>query len=196
MPAGMAAAARKARAGRRRAGSLMRVAIIGAGISGLSAAYALHRDHDVALFDAESPVGGHVRPSASIADGPVAVDMGFIVHNDVTYPTFLRMLGELGVETQASDMSSARLAGLRVAFSSRGAGGWFASRRALRPAHWRMFPDIFRFYRDARRASTRRRPRRSTLGGVSRRDRFGAGFRDHFLVPITSAVWSTAPDRS
>lgn len=176
----------------------MRVAIVGGGISGLSAAYALHREHEVRLYDAESPVGGHVRTiPVDTADGPMPIDMGFIVHNDVTYPTFLQMMGELGVQTQASDMSlgsACRACG--VEFSSRGAGGWFARpSAALSPGHWRMFSDILRFYRDARERLDGGNTSRATLGDYLDDQGFDPGFRDHFLVPITSAVWSTASDR-
>ena len=175
----------------------MRVAIVGGGISGLSAAYALHREHAVVLYDGESPVGGHVKTvTVDSADGPIPVDMGFIVHNDVTYPTFLRMMGELGVATQASDMSlgsSCRACG--VEFSSRGTRGWFAQPTAtLRPGHWRIFTDILRFYRDARERLNGDMTSRATLGDYLDDQGFGPGFRNHFLVPITSAVWSTASD--
>lgn len=171
----------------------MRIAVIGSGISGLAAAYYLSRKHEVHLFEKDDRIGGHthtVRVESS--GGPLAVDTGFIVHNDRTYPNLVKLLAELGVETQPSDMSfgvSCRRSGFE--YSSRGLGGFFAQRSNVwRPAHYRLFAEIVRFNREAPKLLSEPRSRDWTLGEVMERGRYRADFIDRYLYPMAAAVWS------
>ena len=174
------------------------IAVVGAGISGLTAAYDLHRQgHRVRLFESEPTLGGHAT-TIDVPGGP-PVDIGFIVYNERTYPRFLGLLDELGVPTQASDMSmGVACAACGVEWSTRGLRGVFAHPRQLaRPSHFRMLNDLFRFFRDARRTLDEADAGRTsglTLDEYLADRGLGSAFANHFLVPLTAAVWSTAPD--
>jgi predicted NAD/FAD-binding protein len=176
-----------------------RIAVIGAGVAGLTAAYLLQRRHDVLLFEAEPRLGGHAH-THEIPTGSqtLAVDSGFIVHNERTYPNLLRLFAELGVQTQDSDMSmSVRClgCGLEYAGGRRLAGLFPRPGNLARPRYLRMLAEVTRFHRHARRelAAGPDVPDR-TLGEFVAAGRYSRYFVEHFLLPVVSAVWS-APER-
>ena len=175
----------------------MRIAVIGSGISGLAAAYYLSRKHEVSLFEKDARLGGHTNTiMVESSRGPLAVDTGFIVHNDRNYPNLVKLFAELGVETQPSDMSFAvtcRNSGFE--YSSRGLRGFFAQRSNLRRAeHYKLFGEILRFNRTAPKLLREAGADRATLGDFLDEARFNCVFTEKYLFPMASAVWSTSLD--
>lgn len=175
-----------------------RMAVIGSGVAGLTAAYVLQRECDVTLFEAGDRAGGHARTHDVVDDGRVlAVDSGFLVHNDRAFPRLVRLLRELGVRTREADTSMAvrcRGCGLEYAGGS-GPAGWFARpANALQPGFLGLLAQLPRFHRLARR-HVRYGSDRESLGGFLKRARFSRYFADHFAVPLVCAVRSCAPGR-
>ncbi|MDG3013787.1 NAD(P)/FAD-dependent oxidoreductase [Speluncibacter jeojiensis] len=188
------------------AGAGRRIAVIGAGVSGLTAAWVLARTAEVTLFEAQPRLGGHAHThqvsARSGESSTVGVDSGFIVHNDRTYPTLLRLFDELGVATQESDMSmSVRCDGCGLEYAgAKGLRGLFAEPRALaRPQYLRMLAEVTRFHRLARAeldsaADDPDATPERTLGVFLAGARFTPYFTAHFMVPLVAAVWSCPPD--
>lgn len=171
----------------------MRIAVVGSGIAGLGAAHALARVHDVVVFEAAARAGGHAHTvmAPRLGGGELALDTGFLVHNRPNYPNLTRFFDELGVVTQDSDMSfaaSCRRCGVEYS----GAEIVRRPRTLLRPGMARLAAEIARFLRTGMRALDERHAR-STLEGFRVAEGYSDGFRDHFLVPFASALWSTAP---
>lgn len=183
------------------------VAVIGSGVSGLTAAYRLSEGAQVTLFEAEDRIGGHADTSTVLAGGgEVNVDTGFIVHNDRTYPVLLQMFDELGVRTRPTGMSMSVRAdsahggqGLEYA-GARGPAGLFGDRRnLLRPAYLRMLWEIPRFHRTARQllaSSPQDADYDETLGEFLRRGGFSDYFIRHFAAPLIATVWSCDPAKA
>ncbi|MFE9258269.1 NAD(P)/FAD-dependent oxidoreductase [Streptomyces sp. NPDC006879] len=176
-------------------GERRRVAVIGSGVAGLTAAHVLAKAHRVELYEADSRLGGHAHThELPGSDGRTHhVDSGFIVHNRRTYPNLVRLFAELDVATQESEMSmSVRCEGCGLEYAGAlGPAGVFAQpRNALRPAYLAMLVQIPAFHRAARRLLAAPVPSSLTLGEFLRRGRYTSYFTSHFMIPLVSAVWS------
>lgn len=181
---------------------VMRIAIIGAGISGLTAAHVLAREHDITVLEAGDHIGGHTNTlTVDLGSGPCHVDTGFIVFNHRTYPSFTRLLAKLGVRSQKSSMSfSVRCDRTGLEYGSDIPGGLFAQRRnALRPSFLRMLADIARFYRTAPALLGGSQPgvtaTELTVREYLRSARMSREFAEHFLIPLGASIWSCPAHR-
>ena len=174
----------------------MKIAIIGAGISGNVVARGLYRHHDITVFEAGDHVGGHSHThQVEVGGRPLAVDTGFIVYNNPTYPRFSALLAELGVESRATAMSFSvrnEMSGLEYASTSMNT--LFAQRRnLLRLRFHRMWREILRFNRHASTLPDTHPHHDTTLGDYVREHGFSPEFVDDYLLPMASAIWSAAP---
>jgi predicted NAD/FAD-binding protein len=174
---------------------LVKIAIVGSGIAGNTAAYHLCREHDITVFEAAGHVGGHTHTHDIEHEGHrVAVDTGFIVCNDRTYPNFLALMSELGVELQDSEMSFSVRTETGLEYNGTTLNSLFAQRRNLvRPAFWGMIRDILRFNREAPRLLDS--PDDSLrLGDYLDAQGYSPRFVEHYILPMGAAIWSAGTD--
>ena len=170
-----------------------RIAVVGAGIAGLSAAWLLSRTHDVTLFEANNYLGGHSHTVDVTLEGVTApVDTGFLVFNDRTYPNLIALFDHLGIASCASDMSfSVRIAAENIEWAGSNLAAVFAQRRnLLRPRFWGMLSDILRFNKQATAIAQGGTGFAMTLGEFLAAGSYGRAFRDWYLLPMAGAIWS------
>jgi uncharacterized protein len=174
----------------------MKIAIIGSGISGLTAAWLLHQSHEITVFEANDYIGGHTHTIDVDVDGEqLAIDTGFIVYNDWTYPNFIQMLDRLGVGSLATEMSfSVRCERSRIEYNGSNLNGLFAQRsNLLKPRFHRMLQDILRFNREAVELLEADHDSLTVDEYVAQRG-YSKQFSDLYLIPMGAAIWSCPPD--
>ena len=173
----------------------MRIAIIGTGIAGNVAAYKLRNEHDITVFEAAPYIGGHTNTIDVYEDGRrIAVDTGFIVFNDHTYPNFIRLLEEIGQPSQPSEMSfSVQAESGDLEYKGSNLDTLFAQRsNLLKPSFHRMIRDILRFNREAVRVIGREAADETLRQYLQEHD-YSREFLEHYLVPMAAAIWSAEP---
>jgi len=173
-----------------------RIAVIGSGISGLSAAWLLSTRHNVTVYEKEARTGGH--SNTVYVDGPlgqIAVDTGFIVYNEANYPNLVALFDHLNVATKSSDMSFAvSLDNGMFEYSSFNIDGLLGQRaNVVRPRFWRMIRGIVRFYSEARSLVDARQLQNISLGAFLDRKKYSTALIDDHILPMCAAIWSTTP---
>ncbi|MCG6917191.1 MAG: FAD-dependent oxidoreductase [Deltaproteobacteria bacterium] len=173
----------------------MKIAVIGAGISGMVTAYLLCQDHDITVFEANDYIGGHTNTiDVGFNGANYRVDTGFIVFNKENYPNFVKLMERLSVTYQPSNMSfsvQCELTGLEYCPST--LNSLFAQKRNLfRPSFYRMLFEVFRFRREAQEI-LRSKDYETTLGAYLGQRKYSQIFINHFIIPMGAAIWSADP---
>lgn len=172
------------------------IAVIGTGISGMSAAWLLNQRHDVTVYEKDQRIGGHSNTvTVRNPKDEIPVDTGFIVYNETTYPNLTALFDYLKVPTQPSEMSfAASLANGDLEYSGSNFAGLFAQKRNfIRPRFWSMLFDLQRFYRNAPGDVERLENTCATLGDYLDAGGYGAAFKEDHLLPMAGAIWSASP---
>lgn len=173
---------------------MRRIAVIGAGISGMAAAHELAKDHQVVLFEAEQRLGGHARTRMAGKNGDQPVDTGFIVFNYANYPHLAALFDELDVPVTESNMSfGASINGGRFEYGLASLGALFAQPKNMaNPKFLRMIRDVLNFNKNGLRLS---KDDGLTVGGLIEKLGAGSYFRDYYLLPLSGAIWSTPTEK-
>ena len=174
----------------------MKIAVVGSGISGLSAAWLLNPRHQVTLYEAADYLGGHTNTVDVTLDGMTyPVDTGFLVHNDLTYPNLIQLFEHLGVQTHATDMTfSVSQPAMDIEWAGSSLATVFAQKKNLmRLQFWRMLLEIISFNSRSHKLLAWSEQRRVTLGGLLDEYSYSSSFRQGYLLPMAAAIWSSSP---
>lgn len=175
-----------------------KIAVIGSGIAGLTSAYLLNREHDVTLFEANDYLGGHTHTQqVTLGEKTYPVNTGFIVFNDWTYPNFIKLMDQIGVKSQASDMSfSVKDENTGIEYNGTSLNSLFAQRiNLVRPSFLRMVLDILRFNKQTVAGlESNTISEEQTLGEFVNEYGYSKSFVNHYIVPMGAAIWSASED--
>ena len=171
----------------------MRVAVVGSGIAGLSAAWLLHQEHEVTLLEKDNRFGGHahtVEFKQKPDNSPISVDSGFIVYNTLNYPNLVGLFDALDIKTQETEMSfGLSLYDGRFEYAGSFKGLFAQPINWFRPKYWRLLTDLFRFYKSAA-MRVEQGPKKETLKGLMIRMRMSETFINEHMLPMAAAIWS------
>ncbi|WP_424982632.1 NAD(P)/FAD-dependent oxidoreductase [Maritalea sp. S77] len=171
----------------------LNIAVVGSGISGLSAAWLLSKNHNVTLYEANDYLGGHSNTvDAPVPEGDIPVDTGFIVYNEPNYPNLSALFDHFNIATKRTDMSfSFTMNGGKYEYSGSGLNGFFGQRRNVaNPMHWSQLADILRFFKSARERISSYASEIS-LGDFLAREGYDRPFIENHIIPMGAAIWST-----